>query len=437
MKLLSKFGLVFSALISAATFTSTAVYADKHGDHGMKVPKIGSMVVMSGLENPWDMAFTADGSMFYTEKCKGLSVKTASGKINALYGMKDSKGYASAGNDLFCSGQAGMLGVVLDPNFKKNNTIYVYSTSSKYHGSGCKTNFEKCDGNIVMKFKVNKDLTKVSGRTDIVKDIQYKPFESNQPFGGPGAHNGGRMAFGPEGYLWVGTGDRHRGVCPQDNSLVCGVVLRIDADGKGHPKNKIKADKRFYTYGHRNVQGIDFRPTDGQAFTAEHGPWHNDEITALVNGGNGGWDPHEKRAGRGACPDMYCGYEPNQMEGMTPAVRAAYTPMSDTRFDDLMFPAWQNNGYSQGTGSAAFLTGKNWGIYEGRLATGIMGIGFGGTPGGMRIDIVDIAPDGLSVKSVIHMPVGVSKRFRGLEMGPGNALYATTDEGEIYKISAQ
>jgi glucose/arabinose dehydrogenase len=54
----------------------------------------------------------------------------------------------------------------------------------------------------------------------------------------------------------------------------------------------------------------------------------------------------------------------------------------------------------------------------------------------MRIDIVDIAPDGLSVKSVIHMPVGVSKRFRGLEMGPDNALYATTDEVEIYKNSA-
>ena len=84
MKLLSKFGLVFSALISAATFTSTAVYADDHGSKGMNVPKIGSMVVMSGLENPWDMAFTADGSMFYTEKCKGLSVKTASGKVNAL-----------------------------------------------------------------------------------------------------------------------------------------------------------------------------------------------------------------------------------------------------------------------------------------------------------------------------------------------------------------
>jgi glucose/arabinose dehydrogenase len=143
MKGFNKFYLLFSALAAAVSFTATTVYADHHGNKkGMDVPKIGSMVVMSGLENPWDMAFTADGSMFYTEKCKGLSVKTAGGKINALYGMKDTKGYKSAGNDLFCSGQAGMLGVTLDPNFKKNRTLYVYSTSTKYHGSGCKTNFE-------------------------------------------------------------------------------------------------------------------------------------------------------------------------------------------------------------------------------------------------------------------------------------------------------
>jgi glucose/arabinose dehydrogenase len=123
MKRFNKFYLLFSALVSAALFTATTVHADAHSNKGMDVPKIGSMVVMSGLENPWDMAFTADGSMFYTEKCKGLSVKTASGKINALYGMKGSKGYKSAGNDLFCEGQAGMLGVVLDPNFKKKSYV--------------------------------------------------------------------------------------------------------------------------------------------------------------------------------------------------------------------------------------------------------------------------------------------------------------------------
>ncbi len=428
-----------SAIIAFGMMFGFAFNAQADGHQGMNVPSISASMVMSGLENPWDMAFLADGTMFYTEKCKGLSVRTKGGKTHALYGMKGSKGYAATGKDLFCDGQAGMLGVVPDRNFDSNRTLYVYSTSTKYHGSGCKTNFEKCDGNIVMKFKVAKNLKSVSGRTDIVKDIQYKPFESDQPFGGPGAHNGGRIRIGPGGYLWVGTGDRHRGICPQDNSLLCGVVLRIDGDGNAHPENNPPAggDKRIYTYGHRNVQGIDFRPMDGRAFTAEHGPWHNDEITALVNGGNGGWDPAEKRAGRGACPDKYCGYEPNQKEGMDPAVRAAYTPMSDTRFGDLMPPAWNNNGFSQGTGSAAFLKGSNWGVYEGRLAAGIMGIGFGDTPTGLRIDMYDIAADGLSIKTVVRMPLGMSKRFRGLVMGPDNALYAATDEGEIYKISAQ
>ena len=423
---------------SIFTVAASMLFAGSVFAQAMNVPTIKAEQVMSGLENPWDMAFDSKGDMFFTEKCKGLSVRHADGKVTALYGMKGSKGYKSSGKDLFCEGQAGMLGVALSKDFDKDRTLFLYSTSNKYHGSGCKTNFEKCDGNIVMKFKVAKNNKKVSKRTDIIKDIQYKPFKSNQPFGGPGAHNGGRIRVGPGGYLWVGTGDRHRGICPQDNSILCGNVLRVDADGNAHPDNNppMGSDKRIYTYGHRNVQGIDFRPSDGRAFTAEHGPWHNDEITALVNGGNGGWDPAEKRGGRVACPDKYCGYEPNQKDGMIPALRAAYTPMSDTRFDDLMTPAWNNNGYSQGTGSAAFLKGSNWGIYEGRLAAGIMGIAFGGTPGGLRIDMYDIAADGLSMKSVVHMPLGMEKRFRGLRMGPDNALFATTDEGEVWKISA-
>ena len=434
-----KFCKVFPFITSVCMLFGIVFHANA-ADHAgaMNVPSIKSDAVMTGLENPWDMAFLPDGTMFFTEKCKGLSVRTSSGSVNKLYGMKDTKGYNAAGKDLFCDGQAGMLGVVADRDFDKNRTLFVYSTSTKYHGSGCKTNFEKCDGNIVMRFKVSSDLKKVSDRTDIVKDIQYKPFESNQPFGGPGAHNGGRLRIGPGGYLWVAGGDRHRGVCPQDGKLLCGKVLRIDGDGNAHPDNNPPAgfDARIYTYGHRNVQGIDFRPSDGRAFTAEHGPWHNDEITGLVNGGNAGWDPAEKRGGRSACPDKYCGYEPNQMDGMDPAVRAAYTPMSDTRFGDLMPAAWNNNGYSQGTGSAAFLKGSNWGVYEGRLAVGIMGIAFGDTPAGSRIDVIGLSTDGLGINGIVRMPLGFTKRFRGLVMGPDNALYASTDEGEIYKISA-
>jgi len=437
--MMNTLGKFFTTVMASAVMVGLSSHVHADGHEGMNVPTIKSSALMSGLESPWDMAFLPDGTMFFTEKCKGLSVRTKNGTVNALYGMKGSTGYRDSGSDLFCEGQAGMLGVVADINFAKNRTLYLYSTSSKYHGSGCKTNFEKCNGNIVMRFNVSNDLKSVSNRTDIVTDIQYKPFESNQPFGGPGAHNGGRLRIGPGGFLWVTGGDRHRGVCPQDGQLLCGKVLRIDGDGNAHPGNNPPAgfDKRIYTYGHRNVQGIDFRPSDGKAFTAEHGPWHNDEITALVNGGNAGWDPAEKRGGRGACPDKYCGYEPNQMDAVDPAVRAAYTPMSDTRFKDLMPASWNNNGFSQGTGSAAFLKGSNWGIYEGRLTVGIMGIAFGDTPPGSRIDIIDLTPDGLGIKGIVRMPLGFSKRFRGLVMGHDNALYAATDEGEIYRITAE
>ncbi|MEM8840235.1 MAG: PQQ-dependent sugar dehydrogenase [Pseudomonadota bacterium] len=427
-------GVMAFALILGAPLSAQA-----DSGHGMDVPKITSSVVLEGLEDPWDMAFLPDGTMFFTEKCKGLSVRTKDGTVNPLYGMTDTTGYADSGGDLFCEGQAGMLGVVADRNFDKNRYLFVYSTSDKYHGSDCKTNFEKCDGNIVMRFKVSDDLKSVSDRTDIVTDIQYKPFDSDQPFGGPGAHNGGRLRIGPGGYLWVTGGDRHRGICPQDGTLLCGKVLRIDADGNAHPDNNPPEgfDPRIYTYGHRNVQGIDFRPSDGKAFTAEHGPWHNDEITALVNGGNAGWDPAQNRGGRGECPDEYCGYEPNQLEAMDPALRAAYTPMSDTRFDDLMPATWNNNGFSQGTGSAAFLKGDNWGIYDGRLAVGIMGIAFGDTPEGSRIDMISITPDGLGINGITQMPLGFSERFRGLVMGPDGSLYVAVDGGNIYKVTAE
>ena len=80
---------------------------------------------------------------FLLRNVKGLSVKTKSGSVIKLAGMKGAKGYASSNSDLFCSGQAGMMGVAVDPNFKKNRRIYVASTSNKYHGSGCKTNFDE------------------------------------------------------------------------------------------------------------------------------------------------------------------------------------------------------------------------------------------------------------------------------------------------------
>lgn len=394
-------------------------------------PSLTYETVLTDLQDPWDMAFLPDGTMFYTEKCQGLSVRLPSGDVNALLGMTDTDGYASTEDDLFCEGQAGMNGVAVDPDFDDNRYIYVYSASS----------ITAPGSNRVLRLTVNDDFSEVADRTDIVEDIPYKPEATDQPFGGPGAHNGGRVRFGPDGYLYVTTGDTHRAEVPQSPTLLGGKVLRIDRDGEAADGNEAPEgfDPRIYTYGHRNVQGITFHPETGQPIVAEHGPWHSDEITALVPGGNAGWDPRPNMAGRGDCPDGYCGYEPEQMEAMEPAQRAAYMPMTDLEtYPDAMQPAWNNNGLSQGSSSAEFLLGEQWGDWEGRMVVGLMGIGFGGTPVGQRIDIIDIAEDGGSVNDVSEMPLPMeSGRFRSLVLGPDGSLYAAIDEGDIYRITPE
>lgn len=420
---------VAAVAVSGLAISGLAVSEPAFADEHVRGPDLTHTTVLSGLESPWDMAFLADGTMFFTEKCRGLSVLLPSGDVNALLGMVGSDGYPSTADDLFCEGQAGMQGVAVDPDFDDNRFIYVYSTSSKTAPGS----------NRLMRLRVSDDLGAVSDRTDIVEDVPYKPEATDHPFGGPGAHNGGRVRFGPDGHLYLTTGDTHNGEVPQSPTLLGGKVLRIDRDGNAVADNSPPEgfDPRVFTYGHRNVQGIAFRPSDGQPVVAEHGPWHSDEVTLLVNGGNGGWDPRPNMAGRGDCPVGYCGYMPNQMDGMDPAERAKFMPMTDTgTYPDAMPPAWTNNGLSQGMSSAAFLSGEQWGAWDGRLAVGIMGIGFGGTPLDMRIDVIDLAADGQSVKDVTTMSLPMTAgRFRSVVQGPDGAVYAAVDQGDIYRLS--
>jgi glucose/arabinose dehydrogenase len=387
-------------------------------------------LVLGGLENPWDMAFLNDGTMLFTEKCKGLSVRMPDGAVKALYGMGGVDGYASKGDDLFCEGQAGMMGVAFDPEFSNNRRIYVYSTS----------NMTAPGTNRLMRMVVNDDFTGVSDRTDIVDDVEYKPLASDHPFGGPGAHNGGRVRFDASGALWLTTGDTHNEDVPQSPTLMGSKTMRMDTDGNAHADNAPPDgfDARTFTYGHRNVQGIAFHPGSGNPITAEHGPWHSDEITFLVNGGNAGWDPRGNMAGRGECPDGYCGYSPNQMDGMNRYERAAFMPMTDlATYPDAMVPMWDNNGWSQGSSSNAFL-GDTWGPWAGRMVVGVMGIGFGGTPIGQRIDVFELSDDGTEVVDVVEMtlPDGMEAgRFRSVVVGPDGSLYTAVDEGLIQKLT--
>ncbi|MEJ7929771.1 PQQ-dependent sugar dehydrogenase [Ramlibacter sp. AN1015] len=370
-----------------------------------EAPKLTRTVVMTGLQNPWDIAFTPDGVMLFTEKCRGVSARLADGKTVRLFGTT---GSAVVAPDLFCQGQSGVHGIVVDPDFAKGKRdIYVFMASS----------LRTPATNRVVRLTLNADATSVSNRTDIIEDIAYKHAANGA--GAAGAHSGGRMRFGPDGYLYVTTGDNHNATLPQDLKRLGGKVLRVNRDGAAAPGNNTPAggDPRIFTYGHRNVQGITFRPAGqpdaGRPFTAEHGPNHSDEVTALVAGGNAGWDPQNRPGLR--CPDDYCGYagNPNTM------------PMTDTqRFPDAMPPSWVYNGSGRGMDSALFLDGEQWKGWNGRLLVSLMR--------GQRIVVLKLDERGMAVDdATVDLP---STRTRTLVQGPKGNLYTANDDGEIWRV---
>ena len=362
--------------------------------------------VMEKLRGPWDLAFAPDGAMLYTEKCHGLWVRLPDGSTRHLFGTE---GALLAAPDMFCQGQSGVHGVAVDPGFAQGQRrVYVYMASN------LQTNPR---GNRVVRLDVAPDWKTVSKRTDIVPDIAFK---DARRVGGPGAHSGGRLRFGPDGYLWVTTGDNHDPGLPQDPQRLGGKVLRVDRDGRAAAGNNSAPgfDARIYTYGHRNVQGIAFRPAGqpngGQAYTSEHGPNHSDELTALVAGGNGGWDPQSRPDLR--CSDGYCGY------AGTPRTM----PMTDTeRFPNAMPPAWNNQERSQGMGPLAFLEGAQWKGWNGKLAVALMR--------DQRLDIVTLDAKGMAAG--VETAALPALRLRTLVPGPDGALWASTDDGQILKIT--
>ena len=365
-------------------------------------PVLNRTTFIDDLESPWDMAFTPDGYFLFTEKCNGLSVRTAQGQVRKLFG---SKGAVLVADDFFCEGQSGMHGLALAPDFTVSRHVFVYMPSK----------LGKIASNRVVRLKLNADYTAVSNRSDIVTGINFKA--SGNSWGSPGSHSGGRIRFSPDGFLYVTTGDNHNGTFPQDLKQLGGKVLRVTVDGKAATGNGTPtgADARIYTYGHRNVQGIAFHPATSQAYISEHGPGHSDEVTVLTAGGNGGWDPRPASSVR--CADNYCGYTSNNLDEKP-------TSMTDLeKYPRAMKPLWVLAD-SQGLGPLTFLTGSQWKEWNGRLAVGILA--------GRRIDILELGPN-REFKSLVKAPLP-SERIRSLVQGPDGNLYVAIDGGTIWKV---
>jgi glucose/arabinose dehydrogenase len=330
---------------------------------GGAVPDLDVIPFISGLDKPWDIAWLPDGTVLVTER---------PGRLNVYVDGVNAQPLIVAPADVVANGEGGMMGLEVDPEFAANGYIYVCMASSMDGDT---------DVRLVRYTLATPNGDGVVGRTDIVKGMPYSS----------GRHSGCRPRFGPNGYLWVGTGDAAEGSRPQDDDSLGGKVLRIDRDGKAAPGNP--GGGLWFSKGHRNVQGMAFRSGDDLGVSAEHGPSIDDEVNLLV-AGNFGWDP-------GPGP----GYDESG-------------PMTDLgKFPDAVEAIWSSGSPTLALSGATFIEGDSWGAWNGVLAVAALKashlhIYFVTSQGEVTSDFRVIEDEG---------------RLRSPRQGPDGLLYITND----------
>ncbi|PDP85599.1 glucose sorbosone dehydrogenase [Glycomyces fuscus] len=218
--------------------------------------------VATGLEVPWGLAFLPDGSALVSQRDSAEVVRVS--PDGSVAGVGTVEGVAP-------NGEGGLLGLAVDPGFPEEPYVYAYHTAdSDNRISRLEYDPENGGGGF--------------GEAEVVLD------------GIPSAshHNGGRIEFGPDGLLYVGTGDAGRESLSQDTDSLGGKILRITADGDPAPDNPF--GNPVYSYGHRNVQGLAW-DEEGNLYATEFGQNAFDEVNLIEPGDNYGWPEVEGTGG--------------------------------------------------------------------------------------------------------------------------------------------
>ena len=216
--------------------------------------EVETTVVAAGLEAPWDLVFTPDGEALVSERDSSrlLSIDS-SGNVEELQRLPENG-----------TGEGGLLGIALSPNYESDGYIYAYYTTDT--------------DNRVTRFRLGEDPE------PILTGIPVLTY-----------HNGGRIAFGPDGNLYVGTGDAGDTSNSQDLNSLGGKILRVTPDGDVPADNPF-SNSPIYSYGHRNVQGLAW-DEGGQLYATEFGQNRYDEVNRILPGGNYGWPEVEGEGG--------------------------------------------------------------------------------------------------------------------------------------------
>ncbi|HZP09259.1 MAG TPA: PQQ-dependent sugar dehydrogenase [Methyloceanibacter sp.] len=341
-----------------------------------KTGKIVVSTVARGLEHPWGLAFLPDGRMLVTERPGRLRIVTNDGAVSApLKGVPE----------VFAQGQGGLLDVALDPDFATNRLVYLSYSEPGEGGAGT----------AVARGKLSDD-----GLEGVEVIFRQEPKVDG------GNHFGGRLAFAPDGKLFVTLGERFKFTPAQDLSTDLGKIVRINPDGSVPQDNPFAGKEgvraEIWSYGHRNPQGAAINPKTGELWESEFGPKGGDEVNIPEAGKNYGWPVV-------SWGDNYDG---------TPIAR----PPTHPEFADAIAhwnPVISPSGIMFYTGDAI----PAW--KDDLLLAGLS-----------SQSIVRLTIDGETVTGEERIPMG--ERVRDVVQGPDGAVYALTDDsdGAILKLTA-
>jgi aldose sugar dehydrogenase len=223
--------------------------------------------VASGLEVPWSIVFAPDGRMFFTER---------PGRVRVYEGGRLRPEPLATFPDAVADEETGLMGLALHPRFAENRWLYA---AYAYRGGSVQS---------VRVVRFRESNNALTDRKVVIESIPAAQY-----------HAGTRLAFGPDGKLYVTTGDATDRNLAQRLDSLAGKTLRLNDDGTVPPDNpfvnQTGARPEIYSLGHRNAQGLDFQPATGLMFQTEHGPsgfdgpGGGDEVNVVERGKNYGW----------------------------------------------------------------------------------------------------------------------------------------------------
>ncbi|MHB0859082.1 MAG: PQQ-dependent sugar dehydrogenase [Anaerolineae bacterium] len=325
-------------------------------------------ILAPNLQVPWAMAFAPGGRLFFTER---------PGRIRLIVDGQ-LREQAVAELPVAAEGEGGLLGIALDPAFSDNGFLYVMYT------------YEQGGGLFNRVARLTVEGETATGETTLIEGI-------------PGArnHDGGALAFGPDGKLYVGTGDAGQRDLAQELNSLAGKILRLNSDGS-IPEDNPFPDSPIYSYGHRNPQGLAWQPGTGRLFATEHGPSGEmglccrDELNAIEAGGNYGWPLVSGIANddRFIDPILYSGAD------------YTWAPAGLAFYESDLLPGWRGNLF------------------------------FGALRGEHLHRVVLGGPDGMSVIEHEELFQSEYGRIRAVALGPEGALYMATSNRDGRALAA-